>query len=93
MAGMRRIRLGMRMIGSGNGRNQGENLPIGEKMVNENCVLQNSYYAKMQQIYRRSPIQKCDFDKAAKQKFLHKSAFLGMSISLSGEQMRGLRKM
>ena len=72
--------MGMRMIGSGNGRNQGENLPIGEKMVNENGVLQNSYYAKTQQIYRRPPIQKCDFDK-------------GMSTSLSGEQMRGLRKM
>ena len=41
-------------------------------------VLQKGCSAKTQQIYWRSPIQKCHFNKVAWQKLLHKSGFSGM---------------
>ena len=33
-------------------------------------------------------MQKCDFNKVAEQKFLHKSAFLGMSTSLGSIKIK-----
>ena len=52
------------------------------------AVLQKRCSAKTQQIYRRSSMQRCDFNKVELQTFLHKSAFLGMSASLDGIKIK-----
>ena len=51
-------------------------------------VVQKKCSAKTQQIYRRSPMQKCEFNKVAQLKFLHKSLFLGMSTSLDSTNIK-----
>ena len=55
-------------------------------------VLQKRCSAKTQQSYRRSPMQKCDFNKFAQQKFLHKFAFLRMPTSLDGIKIKVINR-